>query len=84
MACTPPRGQKGSTGQIVVPRCQDVGVDTRTGPRLPDLDHLCRGSRALRFNAELAAAYEPLLTSRSYDPELKVPANKVGIAAGCR
>ena len=26
--------------------------------------------------------YEPLLTSRTYDPELKVPATKVGITAG--
>ncbi len=27
---------------------------------------------ALRFNPELAAVYEPLLTSREYDPELKL------------
>jgi putative acyl-CoA dehydrogenase len=37
---------------------------------------------ALRNNAELAAIYEPLLASREYDPELKVPATKVGITAG--
>ena len=37
---------------------------------------------ALRFNPELAAVYEPLLTSRDYDPELKVPATKAGITAG--
>jgi putative acyl-CoA dehydrogenase len=37
---------------------------------------------ALRFNPELAAIYEPLLTSREYDPELKVPATKAGITAG--
>src|SRR5207245_1868471 len=37
---------------------------------------------ALRHNAELAAVYEPLLASREYDPELKVPATKVGITAG--
>ena len=37
---------------------------------------------ALRFNPELAKIYEPLLTSREYDPELKVPATKVGITAG--
>ncbi|WP_018598704.1 acyl-CoA dehydrogenase family protein [Mycobacterium sp. 155] len=37
---------------------------------------------ALRFNPELAKVYEPLLTSRVYDPELKVPATKPGITAG--
>ena len=37
---------------------------------------------ALRCNPELAAVYEPLLTSRHYDPELKVPATKLGITAG--
>jgi putative acyl-CoA dehydrogenase len=31
---------------------------------------------------ELAAAYERLLTSQHYDPELKVPTTKVGITAG--
>jgi putative acyl-CoA dehydrogenase len=37
---------------------------------------------ALRFNAELSAIYEPLLTSRGYDPELKLATTKVGITAG--
>jgi putative acyl-CoA dehydrogenase len=37
---------------------------------------------ALRFNPELSKVYEPLLTSRVYDPELKVPATKAGITAG--
>jgi putative acyl-CoA dehydrogenase len=37
---------------------------------------------ALRCNPELAAVYEPLLTSRHYDPELTVPATKLGITAG--
>ena len=37
---------------------------------------------ALRYNTELADIYEPLLTSRTYDPELKVPATKAGITAG--
>jgi putative acyl-CoA dehydrogenase len=37
---------------------------------------------ALRANSELASVYEPLLTSRSYDPELKVPTTKAGITAG--
>ena len=37
---------------------------------------------ALRTNPELAKIYEPLLTSREYDPELKVPTTKVGITAG--
>ncbi|GBE66802.1 acyl-CoA dehydrogenase [Mycobacterium sp. MFM001] len=37
---------------------------------------------ALRHNPELAKVYEPLLTSRVYDPELKVPTAKAGITAG--
>jgi putative acyl-CoA dehydrogenase len=37
---------------------------------------------ALRFNPELSASYEPLLTSREYDPELKLATTKVGITAG--
>jgi putative acyl-CoA dehydrogenase len=37
---------------------------------------------ALRANAELAAVYEPLLTSRVYDPGLRVPASKQGLLAG--
>src|SRR5580692_10743159 len=37
---------------------------------------------ALRFNPELSAIYEPLLTSREYDPELKLPTSKPGITAG--
>ncbi|BBX98219.1 acyl-CoA dehydrogenase family protein [Mycobacterium lacus] len=37
---------------------------------------------ALRYNTELASTYEPLLTSRHYDPELKVPTTKAGITAG--
>lgn len=37
---------------------------------------------ALRYNPELADVYEPLLTSREYDPELKVPTTKAGITAG--
>jgi putative acyl-CoA dehydrogenase len=37
---------------------------------------------ALRYNPELAQTYEPVLTSREYDPELKIPATKVGITAG--
>ncbi|WP_051288681.1 acyl-CoA dehydrogenase family protein [Mycobacterium sp. URHD0025] len=37
---------------------------------------------ALRFNPELAAIYEPLLTSRAYDPELKLATTKAGITAG--
>ena len=50
--------------------------------------HMCQISMtyavvpALRYNPELAAIYEPLLTSRAYDPELKVPATKAGITAG--
>jgi len=37
---------------------------------------------ALRNNPELAAVYEPLLTSRQYDPELKLATTKPGITAG--
>ncbi|MYS86131.1 DNA alkylation response protein [Streptomyces sp. SID5474] len=37
---------------------------------------------ALRVAPELAAVYEPLLTSRSYDPGLRVPASKRGLLAG--
>ena len=37
---------------------------------------------ALRHNAELAALYEPLLTSRAYDPGLRTPATKRGLLAG--
>ncbi len=37
---------------------------------------------ALRNNPELAAVYEPLLTSRTYDPELKLATTKSGITAG--
>ena len=50
--------------------------------------HLCPISMtyavvpALRANPELAASYEPLLTSRVYDPDLVVPTGKAGITAG--
>ena len=37
---------------------------------------------ALRFNPDLAAIYEPLLTSRVYDPELTLATTKAGITAG--
>ncbi|GAA2595240.1 DNA alkylation response protein [Winogradskya consettensis] len=37
---------------------------------------------ALRHNAELSAVYEPLLTSRVYDPGLRTPAVKRGLLAG--
>ncbi|HUE34939.1 MAG TPA: acyl-CoA dehydrogenase family protein [Mycobacterium sp.] len=37
---------------------------------------------ALRHNPELAKVYEPLLTSREYDPELKPATTKRGITAG--
>jgi putative acyl-CoA dehydrogenase len=37
---------------------------------------------ALRHNPELAKVYEPLLTSRLYDPQLKVATAKAGITAG--
>ncbi len=37
---------------------------------------------ALRANPELAAVYEPGLTSRVYDPALAVPTTKAGLTAG--
>jgi len=37
---------------------------------------------ALRHAPDLAAAYQPLLTSRSYDPGLRPPASKAGLLAG--
>jgi len=37
---------------------------------------------ALRHQPELAAIYEPLLTSRIYDPGLRVPTTKRGLLAG--
>lgn len=60
----------------------------KTSVWTPEPGHVCPISMtyavvpALRHNAELAAVYEPLLTSRSYDPELKVPTTKAGITAG--
>jgi putative acyl-CoA dehydrogenase len=54
----------------------------------PEPGHICPISMtyavvpALRANPELASVYEPLLTSRHYDPELKTPATKAGITAG--
>ncbi|WP_328351508.1 acyl-CoA dehydrogenase family protein [Mycobacterium sp. NBC_00419] len=54
----------------------------------PEPGHVCPISMtyavvpALRHNPDLAAVYEPLLTSREYDPELTVPASKAGIIAG--
>src|SRR4051812_48855870 len=51
----------------------------------PEAGHVCPISMtyavvpALRFNPELAAVYEPLLTSRTYDPELKLATKKAGI-----
>ncbi|MFF4395148.1 acyl-CoA dehydrogenase family protein [Streptomyces sp. NPDC001480] len=37
---------------------------------------------ALRAQPELAKVYEPLLTGREYDPELRVPTDKPGLLAG--
>jgi len=54
----------------------------------PEPGHVCPISMtyavvpALRHNPDLAAVYEPLLTSHRYDPELKVPTTKAGITAG--
>ncbi|MBB2989827.1 putative acyl-CoA dehydrogenase [Mycolicibacterium iranicum] len=54
----------------------------------PEPGHVCPISMtyavvpALRHNPDLAAVYEPLLTSRVYDPQLTVPTTKPGITAG--
>jgi putative acyl-CoA dehydrogenase len=37
---------------------------------------------ALRTSPALSAVYEPLLTSRTYDPGLRVPTGKAGLLAG--
>ncbi|MGW7821557.1 DNA alkylation response protein [Streptomyces puniciscabiei] len=37
---------------------------------------------ALRAQPDVAKVYEPLLTSREYDPELRVPTGKPGLLAG--
>src|ERR1700751_1913176 len=60
----------------------------KTGGWTAEAAHMCPISMtyavvpALRFNPELAAVYEPLLTSRHYDPELTVPTTKPGLLAG--
>ena len=60
----------------------------KTSVWTPEPGHMCPISMtyavvpALRHNPDLAAIYEPLLTSRSYDPELAVPTTKAGITAG--
>src|SRR5206468_10354492 len=53
-----------------------------------DAGHLCPVSMtyavvpALRTTPDLAAAYEPLLTNRSYDFGLRAPLSKSGLIAG--
>jgi putative acyl-CoA dehydrogenase len=53
-----------------------------------DPGHICPISMtyavvpALRANADLAATYEPLLTSTTYDFGLRVPSTKAGLIAG--
>lgn len=60
----------------------------KTSVWTPEPGHICPISMtyavvpALRFNPELAAVYEPLLTSRVYDPQLTPPTAKAGITAG--
>ncbi|BBZ00704.1 acyl-CoA dehydrogenase [Mycolicibacterium chitae] len=60
----------------------------KTSVWTPEPGHICPISMtyavvpALRHNPDLAAVYEPLLTSRVYDPELKLPTTKAGITAG--
>lgn len=60
----------------------------KTSVWTPEPGHICPISMtyavvpALRHNPDLAAVYEPLLTSRVYDPELRVPTTKAGITAG--
>ena len=65
-----------------VVRAAKMGVWT------PEPGHVCPISMtyavipALRHNPELSAIYEPLLTSREYDPDLQIPTAKAGITAG--
>ncbi len=53
-----------------------------------DAGHLCPISMtyavvpALRGSSDLAAQYEPLLTSRVYEPQLRAPLTKAGLIAG--
>lgn len=60
----------------------------KTGVWTADPGHMCPISMtyavvpALRANPELAAVYEPLLSSRVYDPVLAVPTAKAGLTAG--
>ncbi|MGH3633062.1 acyl-CoA dehydrogenase family protein [Mycobacterium sp.] len=60
----------------------------KTGVWTAEPGHMCPISMtyavvpALRNNPELAEVYEPLLTSRDYDPQLTVPTTKPGITAG--
>ena len=60
----------------------------KTSVWTPEPGHICPISMtyavvpALRHNSDLAAVYEPLLTSRVYDPELKAATTKAGITAG--
>src|ERR1700687_2009787 len=60
----------------------------KTSVWTPEPGHVCPISMtyavvpALRYNPELAEIYEPLLTSREYDPELKLATTKRGITAG--
>ena len=42
----------------------------------------CAVIPALRLQPDLAAVYEPLLTSKVYDPGLRVPTTKLGLLAG--
>ena len=42
----------------------------------------CAVVPALRAQPDLAVAYEPLLTSRTYDPGLRTPLGKAGLLAG--
>jgi putative acyl-CoA dehydrogenase len=42
----------------------------------------CAVVPALRSQPDLAAVYEPFLTSRSYDPGLRPPTSKAGLLAG--
>lgn len=71
----------GRPGAHVV-RAAKMGVWT------PEPGHVCPISMtyavvpALRHNPGLAEVYEPLLTSREYDPECKVATTKAGITAG--
>lgn len=83
--------EKGLAGAAWADRCPGAHV-ARTARTLvwghTEAGHGCPTAMtyavipALRHQPELAAVYEPLLTSRIYDPGLAIPTHKRGLLAG--